>query len=152
MSRRFDFSASAIFFIIGGFFTIASGHLASNVIGGTVTPATFPRVFGIVLMVLSVLLLLETVKSAPKKAKDVGAMYYRRFFIIVASMAVYIVLIEPLGFVISTFLFLVVAFQAMHRGKIGHSIAIAGGFALVIHFVFIKLLEASVPSWPSLFN
>ena len=152
MNRRFDFSASALFFIIGGFFTLASERLASNVIGGTVTPATFPRVFGIVLMILSLLLIVETAKSTPKQKTDLNPLYYRRFFIIVASMALYILLIEPLGFVISTFLFLVVAFQAMHRGKIWHSVAIAAGFALVLHFVFIKLLEASVQSWPSMFN
>ncbi|MBS1175369.1 MAG: hypothetical protein H6R05_1500 [Burkholderiaceae bacterium] len=152
MSRRFDFIASAIFLIIGLFFIIASQRLGNNVIGGTVTPATFPQVAGIVLMVLSVLLFVDTIKTVKTTEKHLADIYYRRFFIIVLSMALYILLIEPLGFVISTFLFLLVAFQTMHRGKLLSSILIAGGFSLVVHFVFIKLLEASVQSWPSFIN
>ncbi len=152
MSRRFDFIASVVFLIIGVFFIIASQRLGSNVIGGTVTPATFPQVLGIVLVALSLLLFVDTIKSAKATEKHLADVYYRRFFIIVASMALYIFLIEPLGFIISTFLFLLVAFQTMHRGKLLNSILIAGGFSMVIHFVFIKLLEASVQSWPSFIN
>lgn len=151
MLRRFDFVASLVFMLIGLFFTLASTRLADNVIGGAVTPATFPRAFGVVLMVLSVLLLVETVKSVEKVKPAAGMVYYLRFFIIATAMAGYIVLIEPLGFVISSFLFLLVTFQAMKRGQWLKSVLIAAGFALVVHFVFIRLLEASVPSWPSMF-
>jgi putative tricarboxylic transport membrane protein len=151
MLRRFDFLASLVFMLIGLFFTFASSTLASNVIGGTVTPGTFPRVFGIVLMLLSIALLLETVKSVEKSSPSAGTVYYQRFGVIVAAMTAYIVLIEPLGFVISSFLFLLVTFQAMKRGQILKSVLIAAGFAAVMHFVFIQLLEASVKSWPSIF-
>jgi putative tricarboxylic transport membrane protein len=154
MSRRFDFIASLCFLFIGIFFFTASTRLAGNVIGGAVTPATFPKAFGALLVFLSALLLFETLK---KKALNVRVnhdasedrTYYRRFFIILGAMVGYIILIEPLGFILSTFLFLVVAFQAMERTHLLKTLLIAGGFSLVIYFVFIKLLEASVPSWPS---
>ncbi|TDR32367.1 tripartite tricarboxylate transporter TctB family protein [Hydromonas duriensis] len=155
MSRRSDFIASLCFFLTGAFFVVASSHLADNVIGGAVTPATFPKAFGALLCFLSVILLLETLKKKATESKQQHTQhaedekYHRRFFIILSSMVLYILLIEPLGFIISTFLFLVVSFQAMERGNIGKTVAIAGGFSLVLYFVFIKLLEASVQSWPS---
>lgn len=150
MFRRFDFIASLCFLFIGIFFVFASGQLSSNVIGGSVTPATFPKAFGILLVFLSVLLMFETFKKkvVASVAKDEEQAYYRRFFIILAAMVVYLLLIYPIGFIASTFLFLVVAFQAMERGNLLKSILIAAGFSLVVYFVFIKLLEASVPAWP----
>lgn len=155
MSRRFDFIASIIFALIGVFFVTASTQLTTNVIGGSVTPATFPKLFGSLLVGLSVLLLFETFKKKHIESQEADGeehTYYRRFFIILAAMAAYILLIEPLGFVISTFLFLVLAFQTMERGQLLKSILIAAGICLVIHFVFIELLEASVKSWPSFLN
>ncbi|MGL4767520.1 MAG: tripartite tricarboxylate transporter TctB family protein [Formosimonas sp.] len=150
MSRRFDFMASLCFLFIGIFFFSASMRLAGNVIGGTVTPATFPQAFGGLLIFLSVLLMFETFKKQAKQSEErEERTYYRRFFIILLAMVVYIALIEPLGFVMSTFLFLLVAFQAMSRGEWLKTVLIAGGFSLVIYFVFIKLLEASVQAWPS---
>lgn len=59
MSRRFDFIASLCFLFIGIFFFTASTRLAGNVIGGAVTPATFPKAFGALLVFLSALLLHE---------------------------------------------------------------------------------------------
>lgn len=151
MSRRFDLIASLCFFFIGLFFVVASRQLSGNVIGGAVTPSTFPNVFGYLMMLLSAILLFETSKKKAVQLDEEEAErpFYRRFFIILASMVAYIALIEPFGFVISTFLFLVVAFQAMHRDHLGKSLIIAGGFSVVLYFVFIKLLEASVQAWPS---
>lgn len=150
MSRRFDFIASLCFLFIGIFFVTASTRLAGNVIGGAVTPATFPKAFGGLLVFLSILLMFETFKSKGAAHIDEKEQtYFRRFFIILAAMVGYILLIEPLGFIISTFLFLAIAFQAMERGNLAKTLMIAGGFSLVIYFIFIKLLEASVQPWPS---
>ena len=154
MSRRFDLIASLVFFVLGVFFVIASSGLASNVIGGTVTPATFPRVFGYLLAGLSVLLFIETVlkkstQTAQDNAQEKAPIHYKRFFGVVLAMAAYVILIEPLGFIISTFMFLVVTFQLMARERLGASVLIAGVISAVVYFVFIRLLEASVPAWPN---
>ena len=149
MSKRFDMIASLIFAFIGVFFVVASTRLSDNVIGGAVTPATFPKAFGLILVGLSLLLMFETFKQKAHAEPSEDKTYYKRFFIILAATTAYIILIEPLGFIISTFLFLVVGFQAMHRGKLMTSIAIAAAIAAVVYLVFVRLLEASIPSWPA---
>lgn len=154
MSRRFDTICSIFLFALGLAFVLFSSQLATNIIGGVITPATFPRIFGYALMLLSVILLFETLKNPIVKhsvddENTPNSIQYKRFLSILVSMALYIAAIEPLGFVISTFLFLLVTFQVMDRKDLMKSVVIAGGFSLVIYFVFIQLLEASIPAWPA---
>lgn len=154
MSRRFDTIFSTVLFVFGLAFVLFSSELSANVIGGSITPATFPRVFGCILMLLSVILLIETLKkpmfeNSLDDIDNTNSIQYKRFLIILVNMAVYILAIESLGFIISSFLFLLVSFQVMERKDLMKSVVIAGGFSLVIYFVFIRLLEASIPAWPA---
>ena len=43
---------------------------------------------------------------------------YKKFLIIIVSAVLYAFLLEKIGYVISTFLFLLIAFQTMERGRL----------------------------------
>lgn len=149
MSHRFDLGAALFFFIMGVAFVIGSRDLTGAVYGSSITSGTFPNVFGWALAGLSVLLFIETLKKAPKAKKEEQSRYYKRFATIFVAAIAYVLLLEPLGYVLTTFLFLMVSFQAMEKGNLVKSALIAAGFSLGIHLLFVELLQGSLPSWPS---
>ena len=76
-------------------------------------------------------------------------LFLKRFAIIAVACLAYVLLLEPLGYVISTFMFLLVSFQAMHKGDMWKSVVIAAGFSLGIIVLFVYILKGSLPAWPS---
>jgi len=149
MSHRFDFIASLIFLTLGILFVMGARDMAGAVYGSSITSGTFPLVFGWSLFGLSVLLMVETLKKAAVAKKEPQPLFYKRFAVIALACFFYVLLLEPIGYVITTFLFLVVCFQAMERGSIAKTLWIAAGFSLGIYLLFVVLLKGSLPAWPS---
>jgi putative tricarboxylic transport membrane protein len=149
MSRRFDVIASLVFLAVGILFVMGARDLSKAVYGSSITSGTFPLVFGWSLVVLSALLLLESLKKSALAKKEAKPLFYKRFAIIAAACLVYVLLLQPLGYVITTFLFLIVCFQAMQRGDWAKTLLIAAGFSLGIYLLFVVLLKGSLPAWPS---
>jgi putative tricarboxylic transport membrane protein len=73
---------------------------------------------------------------------------YKKFFIIFGSAILYAFFLEKIGYVLSTFLFLLIAFQTMERGKTVSSIVIAAIFSRGVYFLFSELLGGSLPGFP----
>ena len=149
MSRRFDLGAALVFFIIGTAFMLGARQLSGSVYGSSISSGTFPQVFGWLLMGLSVLSVFETLKKAKVEATEAEPLFLKRFSIIAVACLAYVVLLEPLGYVISTFIFLLVSFQAMHKADMWKSVVIAAGFSLGIVILFVYILKGSLPAWPS---
>ena len=149
MSRRFDLGAALVFFIIGTAFMLGARQLSGAVYGSSISSGTFPQVFGWLLMGLSALSVFETLKKAKVEAAEAEPLFLKRFSTIAVACLGYVVLLEPLGYVISTFIFLLVSFQAMHKGDLWKSVVIAAGFSLGIVILFVYILKGSLPAWPS---
>lgn len=147
MSKTFDRYASIAFLLIGLLFVIESSKIASSAYGSTVGPKIFPLGLGIILILLSVRLLYETFKYKSEEAAK-EKLQYKKFLIIFVSAALYAFLLEKLGYVISTFLFLLVAFQTMERGKILPSLIIAAVFSFGVYYFFAEFLGGSLPGFP----
>ncbi|MHB0895918.1 MAG: tripartite tricarboxylate transporter TctB family protein [Spirochaetales bacterium] len=147
INKRFDVLAGAIFLVIGAFFVIASRGITSSSYGSNVGPAVFPTLLGIILMGLSAIVIYGaiTFKGAekPKSGRD-----YKRLAALIAAIIVYIALFEPLGYVISTFLFLTFVFQLMERKKLGKSLLIAAVFSGVVYLLYVVLLQGNLPPFP----
>ncbi|MCI2255713.1 tripartite tricarboxylate transporter TctB family protein [Domibacillus sp. PGB-M46] len=147
MSRTFDRYASIIFLLIGVFFITESRKIAATSYGSNVGPDIFPIGLGILLILLSIKLFIEAVKSK-QEARGGEKPDYKRFFIIFAAAILYIVLLEPLGYVITTFLFLLIGFQVLERGGWLKSIVIAAAFSFGVYYIFVGLLQGSLPGFP----
>ncbi|WP_050183091.1 tripartite tricarboxylate transporter TctB family protein [Domibacillus robiginosus] len=146
MSRTFDRYASIIFLLIGVFFIVESRKIAATSYGSNVGPDIFPIGLGILLILLSIKLFIEALKSKQETGGEKPD--YKRFFIIFAAAVLYVVLLEPLGYVITTFLFLLIGFQVLERGGWLKSIVIAAAFSFGVYYIFVGLLQGSLPGFP----
>lgn len=147
MSRTFDRFSSLFFLLMGIFFILESRHFASATYGSEVGPNLFPTGLGILLILLSIRLFYETFRySAENKAKS--KLDWKRFGIIFAAALGYALTLEWIGYILSTFLFLLIGFQTMEKGKWLHSILIAALFSGGIYYLYAKVLQGTLPAFP----
>lgn len=147
MNKKFDRIAGVAFLIIGILFLVESQRISDSAYGSSVGPKIFPMSLGIILIALSIRLLYETFKYKVEESEK-EILQYKKFFIIFGSAILYAFFLEKVGYVLSTFLFLLIAFQTMERGKTVSSVVIAAVFSLGIYYLFSELLGGSLPGFP----
>ncbi|RFB12552.1 tripartite tricarboxylate transporter TctB family protein [Bacillus sp. HNG] len=146
MAHHFDRYAGILFLLIGLGFVIESRRIAESAYGSNVGPDIFPMGLGIVLILLSIRLLIETKGKAKESSK--GKYEYKRFIIILISSILYGLLLETVGYVITTFVFLVICFQAMEKGNWIKTSLISAGFSFGVYFLYVHVLNGSLPGFP----
>ncbi|MBO0960927.1 tripartite tricarboxylate transporter TctB family protein [Neobacillus sp. MM2021_6] len=146
MSFTFDRIASVAFLAVGVLFIIGSKQLSSTSYGSVVGPDIFPFVLGIFLVLLSIRLFYETFTGSSEKGEK-QPLQYKPFLIIGVVTLVYILTLESVGYVITTFLFLFVCFQTMERSKWISSLIIAACFSGIVYFLFVEVLKGTLPGW-----
>lgn len=147
MDIKFDRVASVMFLAVGVLFIIGSKQLSSSSYGSVVGPDIFPFILGIILVLLSIRLFYETIISkGDHRAKD--KLEYKPFLIIFVATLVYILTLETIGYVITTFFFLFVCFQTMERSKWVTSLIISAAFSGIVYFLFVEVLKGTLPGWP----
>jgi putative tricarboxylic transport membrane protein len=137
--------------IIGVLFVIGSRTISKTAYGSNVGPDIFPLGLGIILVLLSIRLFYETLRY-PKAEGKKESLDYKRFFIILGAALLYALLLETIGYVITTFLFLLVGFQTMERGKWVPSILIALLFSFGVYYLYVGVLEGTLPGYPIWFR
>ena len=147
MSVKFDRVAGIAFLLVGLLFFIESQKISDSAYGSSVGPKIFPMGLGLILIALSIRLLYETFKyKTEEMAKE--KLEYKKFFIIFGSALLYAFFLEKIGYVVSTFLFLLIAFQTLERGKVIYSIIISTVFSVGVYYLFSELLGGSLPGFP----
>ncbi|AMV11112.1 tripartite tricarboxylate transporter TctB family protein [Geobacillus sp. G4] len=154
MNKTADRIAAVAFLAVGSLFMAESLRLSKSAYGSAVGPNVFPFLLGLVLALLSIKLLFETrgYKDYKDSVGEKPPRQYKKFLIIFIAAVFYATLLETVGYVITTFLFLVIGFQTMERGALWKSIAIAAGFSLGVYGLYVKLLQGTLPSWPIWFQ
>jgi putative tricarboxylic transport membrane protein len=148
MSKLFDRYAGLGFLIIGAAFMIESRRISESAYGSQVGPDIFPFGLGLVLALLSARLIYETFKY-PAASKDSKATYdVKRFAILFGAALLYAISLEQIGYIIDTFLFLLIGFQTMQRGKWWSSLLIAALMSYGVYYVFVDILQGTLPGWP----
>ncbi|MFL6517828.1 MAG: tripartite tricarboxylate transporter TctB family protein [Bacillus sp. (in: firmicutes)] len=147
MDIKFDRIAAIVFLAVGVLFIIGSRSIASSSYGSVVGPDIFPFILGVLLTILSIRLFYETFNGKTQE-KNKEKLQYKPFLIILAATLIYILTLESVGYVITTFLFLFVCFQTMERAKWLTSLIIAGCFSGVVYFIFVEILKGTLPGWP----
>ena len=158
MNIKFDKISSLIFFIIGAIIFWESQNISDGTLNTAIGPGIFPSALGIALMVLSVTLFYETMKYKKAHGADVSSesstndpevkSNRKAFFIILIAAFLYVLLLEKLGYLITTVVFLFVTFQAMDKSKWVTSLIVAVLFTGVIYFGFVNVLGGSLPGLP----
>lgn len=153
MNKNFDRIASIVFMALGILIVVESGKISESAYGSSIGPKTFPMGLGIILIILSIMLLIETVKyratyKIAEEHEDISSPNYKRFLIIFVAAVGYVLLLDKLGYVITTFVFLLIGFQTLEKGKWITSIIVAGAFSAVIYIGFVNVLGGSLPGLP----
>lgn len=150
MSRTFDRYAGIVFLAVGAAFVVGSRSISTSAYGSNVGANIFPMVLGIFLSIMSLRLIYETFRKQEKtEAKKKQELDYKRFGIIFVSAVLYAYFLEDIGFIISTFLFLMIGFQTMERGRLWVSLLIAGGFSAGVYYLYVNVLDGSLPGFPA---
>lgn len=151
MELKFDYIASVLFLAVGILFIIGSRSLGSSSYGSAVGPDIFPFILGSALVLLSIRLFYETfVTKIQQGTKE--KLQYKPFLIIFIATLVYILTLETIGYVITTFLFLFVCFQTMERSKVILSLIISACFSGLVYFLYVEVLKGTLPDWPIWFQ
>lgn len=153
MNMKFDRVASVVFLLLGILIIVESQKISESAYGSQIGPSTFPFALGVILVGLSILLFIETIRNRAMY-KIVGDKEGSKFstimpFLIIFGAAVaYVLLLEKLGYLITTFAFLVVSFQVLEKGKWISSVVVAAAFSAIIYFGFVNVLGGSLPKFP----
>jgi len=147
MNKIFDRFAGVGFLLVGILFLVESQKISNSAYGSSVGPKIFPMWLGIILIALSIRLLYETFKYKTEDSEK-EQLQYKKFFIIFGSAVLYAFFLEKIGYVVSTFVFLLVTFQTVERGKMVYSVLVAAVFSFGVYYLFAEILGGSLPGFP----
>lgn len=147
MSKTFDRFLSLILILVCGILIFESTKILESSIGSTIGPGLLPMVLAIILGLLSIVNFYQTfqMRYADEQKEKLE---YKRFIMMVVSATLYCLLIVPLGYVISTFLFLIVGFQLMEKGKVLYSVIFAAMVSFSVYYVYVEIMKGTLPGLP----
>jgi putative tricarboxylic transport membrane protein len=131
--------AIAIFFSLDGFINLKLGSLHS--------PGTgfFPFWGGVVLGVLSLVLLLSSLKNMGRLSLSV--LKSSKLLLVTGALLAYLLLLETFGFLTITFLFLFLLFRMEYRGWVFSAVTALVG-AVSSYALFQLWLKTQLPAGP----
>ena len=142
-----DFFAGLLFIAFG----IAAIAIGSKYALGTAArmgPGYFPRILGLLLIVLGLALALRALRlSGP----PIAGFKWRPLLIVLGSVAVFGVIVNVAGVVLSTLLLIVVSSAASHEFRFRESLVAGVALAALAVSVFVIGLKLQLPIWPAIF-
>ena len=147
MNKTFDRYASVVFLVLGISIYLYSQTLTISNVGIAIGPSALPTLLSVVVILLSAINLIVTIRSKAADKKE-DKLEYKKFSIIFVSLLLYALLIEPLGYVITTFLFLMVGFQTMEKGEYLKSALIAAAYSGGIYYFYVEVFLGVLPGLP----
>ncbi|TQR36719.1 tripartite tricarboxylate transporter TctB family protein [Brevibacillus brevis] len=154
MNLMFDRIGSLFFALVGALFIAESQNISSSAYGSQVGPNMFPFGLGVILILLSLRLLWETYKkgvvaSTSEPQSPQSPLRYKRFLFILAATVLYVLLLEPLGYVIASFAFLLYAFTMMGSKSVLKSAIVSLLFSVGVYVIYVHLLKGTLPGLPA---
>ena len=131
--------AIAIFISFEGFTNLKFGNLHQP------GPGFFPFWGGVVLGVLSLVLLLNSLKD--RHALSLSGLKSSKLLLVTGAILAYLLLLETLGFLTITFLFLFLLFRMEYRGWVFSAVSALAG-AVSSYVLFQIWLKTQLPAGP----
>lgn len=154
-SRRFnaDVLVGGVVLAFAVFYLVASLQIPpSSFTNAAVGPRVMPIAIGIALALAAVALIARSLRGPPERTEvpreETPPQSPVRFAVIVGLLVAYILLFLPLGYVLSTFLFILSVTMYLERGHPVRNVIYALVFSLVVYFVFTALLGVALPQSP----
>lgn len=141
-------TASGIFLLLLGALTLAASMTIAEGAGGRLHPRTLPITIGALFIIGGAWLIFyaRTPQYRDKAIDWPDRAGWRRWGVALVMMFLYAALMQPLGFILTTFIF-IVAF-IWYFGNFKPWVALAWGFGTVafIYLLFIRLLQMEFPA------
>jgi tripartite-type tricarboxylate transporter receptor subunit TctC len=109
--------------------------------GNITSPSLIPRIWIIILILLSIMLLIKSRNTVTKRTSYSP----KTVMIIIALLLIYLVAMQWVGYFITTPVFILVTMYLLRYRKFGFMIINAFGFVLFSYFIFNKLLHIDLP-------
>ena len=133
--------------VLAGIYFWATTQIPTLEIGDPLGPKAFPRLLGIALLISAAMLLAEMLKeNKARKSEPHDTSTYKIVAGVVVATAIFFALFEPLGYAISTSLFLLVMTSYFNKGKRWTNILTAVIYGFASYYIFTKLLGVNLPS------
>lgn len=147
--KRKDLGPALLWIALGLFVSVKSLSLD---LGRPETPGPgmFPFLVGITLIFCTLPIFLSAILSAKNKTVQAEESVWReidftKIIIVVASMAIYALILEKIGYLLSAFLVLLVLFRSIGSRKWSSSILIALLTTILTYLFFSVLLGVELP-------
>lgn len=121
----------------------AYGGMSQDVLG----PGFFPFWLGVAISAVSAVILLKEVVTRPREEPFLPPEGRWPVVILLAGTVLYVLLLETLGFVVDTFLFVGLILWLLGQGP-AVSLGTAAVVGLGMYLVFVRLLGVSLPPGP----
>jgi putative tricarboxylic transport membrane protein len=145
--RRSNIAAGVILAGLSGSILLEARRLS---LGSIRVPQTgfFPAILAVLLLVFSIVLIIQTLRgSEEERTQDhIGADGWRRIGASLATMLGFALVLETLGFVLSTFAVMVLLLRAIEAQKWSRVIAVALITSVASYFLFAWLLSIPLPA------
>ncbi len=150
-NKRSTDIASGVFLSLLGLVAARASMGISEGAGGNLHPRTFPLLLGVLLFLGGTALAIQawvTRSGADKPIAWPDRRGWKFWLIALVGLALYIGMSAPLGFLLSTFFFITWFIWYYGRYNPLVAAAYAMGVVIFIYFVFIKLLQLTLPMGP----
>ncbi|WP_304159958.1 tripartite tricarboxylate transporter TctB family protein [Fusobacterium ulcerans] len=136
---------SAFLCIVSAFIFYSSTQFNMAFIGNSgLGPDFFPKVIAVILFILSVMLFVGSIKNKDKKSIYNPNMKYT--FMVIFAFAVYIFLIDRIGYLVSTVIFAFVVITILKSKSKILNIVFAIAFPIALYLLFTYAFKVSLPT------
>ena len=139
-----DFFAGLLFAALGaGAIVISTGYAAGT--AAHMGPGYFPRMLGILLVVLGIVLSLRALRL---RGEPLPAWKWRPTVVVLGSVVLFGAIVTPLGLVLSTIVLIVLSSAASAEFRPREAMVASVLLAAVVVGVFVYGLHLQLPIWP----
>lgn len=136
---------SAFLCIVSAFIFYSSTQFNMAFIGNSgLGPDFFPKVIAVILFILSAMLFVGSIKNKDKKSIYNPNMKYT--FMVIFAFAVYIFLIDRIGYLVSTVVFAFVVITILKSKSKILNIIFAIAFPIALYLLFTYAFKVSLPT------
>jgi putative tricarboxylic transport membrane protein len=142
----FDRVVSISMLLVGISTVFSSDRLPKPIFGGQLGPGVFPKIIGVCIVIVSILLAIENQKQKVKKTEvKADIMHWERnLWISVGSIVIYLLVFKSIGFILSGFLLICALGYLLGARKWLTLLSISILFPAAIYFGF-EALGISLP-------
>ena len=137
--------------VLAAVYFYATAQIPTLEIGDPLGPKAFPRLLGIGLLITAALLFMEIwrARKAPPEKDPAPASGDQRHLLVVGAVivwtAIYFAVFQPLGYVLSTTVYLLVLTAYFHRGKWVTNVLTSVLYGVLSYLMFTKALGVTLP-------